>query len=131
MDTTKSIAALAALAQETRLAVFRLLVKAGPEGLCAGDIADALAVRQNTMSANLAVLSRAGLVRGERQGRAIIYRAEMETMGALLAFLLQDCCGGQPAHCGLLLDELCGADRGGVRRSPSGPSTPRRDPGAD
>ena len=87
MDTTKSIAALAALAQETRLAVFRLLVKAGPEGLCAGDIADALAVRQNTMSANLAVLSRAGLVRGERQAESVrTFDAAPRSRGRLIEF---------------------------------------------
>ncbi|MGO1120469.1 ArsR/SmtB family transcription factor [Rhodovibrionaceae bacterium A322] len=108
MDKSQTIAALSALAQETRLDVFRLLVTAGPEGLCAGDIADLLAVRQNTMSANLAVLSRAGLISCERQGRKLLYRAEMESMKGVLGFLLQDCCGGQPELCEPLLEELSG-----------------------
>ena len=71
MDKSDAIEALHALAQETRLEVFRLLVKQGADGMAAGDIAEALGVRQNTMSANLAVLARAGMIRSAREGRVI------------------------------------------------------------
>lgn len=99
MDTNHALDALAALAQETRLDVFRLLVRAGDAGMLAGDISDTLNVRQNTMSANLSVLTRAGLTRKERQGRSIRYFADFDGMRGLLAFLLQDCCGGKPSLC--------------------------------
>ncbi|WP_306119760.1 MULTISPECIES: metalloregulator ArsR/SmtB family transcription factor [unclassified Roseitalea] len=106
MDRDQSIDALSALAHATRLDVFRLLVRAGADGMAAGEIADTLAVRQNTMSANLAVLSRAGLVRAERRGRSVIYCADFEGMRGLLAFLMEDCCGGNPALCQPVLDEI-------------------------
>ncbi|MFZ2100847.1 MAG: metalloregulator ArsR/SmtB family transcription factor [Oricola sp.] len=106
MDKLHSIEALHALAQETRLDVFRLLVKKGADGMAAGDIAEALSVRQNTMSANLAVLARAGLVRSEREGRIIRYFADFDGMRALLAFLMEDCCGGNPELCKPVLDEI-------------------------
>ena len=106
MDKSDAIEALHALAQETRLGVFRLLVKRGADGMAAGDIADALGVRQNTMSANLAVLARAGMIRSEREGRVIRYFAEFDGMRALLAFLMEDCCGGRPELCKPVLDEI-------------------------
>lgn len=106
MDSKTAIDALSALAQETRLSVFRLLVRAGPGGLCAGDIAARLEVRHNTLSTNLAILARAGLVRGAREGRSIRYVADLDGMRALLAFLMEDCCGGQPELCQSLLDEI-------------------------
>lgn len=106
MDKNGSLAALGALAQDTRLDVFRTLVKAGPAGLPAGVIADRLGVRQNTMSTNLAVLSRAGLIRSEREGRSIRYFADFNGMRGLLAYLMEDCCGGSPAVCAPLLDEI-------------------------
>jgi len=106
MDKSNAIEALHALAQETRLEVFRLLVKQGAGGMAAGDIADALGVRQNTMSANLAVLARAGMIRSEREGRVIRYFAEFDGMRALLAFLMEDCCGGRPELCKPVLDEI-------------------------
>ena len=99
MDKTRALAALSALGQPTRLDVFRLLVRAGPEGMAAGEIGSALGVRQNTMSANLAILLSAGLVRNAREGRSIRYFADMQGMRALLAFLMEDCCGGSPAIC--------------------------------
>src|SRR5580765_7449578 len=86
MESEQVILALAALAQSTRLDVFRLLVKHEPEGLAAGDIARALAVPQNTMSAHLAVLARAGLVISERRSRSIIYRADLATLQELTSF---------------------------------------------
>ncbi len=106
MDKKIALTAFAALAQHTRLDVFRLLIKAGPEGMAAGDIADALDVRQNTMSANLSVLQQAGLLRREREGRSIRYIADFTGIRGLLAFLLEDCCGGRPETCQPLIEEL-------------------------
>ena len=80
MDKNHALTALAALGQDTRLDVFRLLVKAGADGMLAGQISDALMVRQNTMSTNLSILLNAGLVRNAREGRAIRYFADMERM---------------------------------------------------
>lgn len=100
------MSALSALAQDTRLDVFRLLVKAGPEGLAAGEIATTLDIRPNTLSNNLNILSAAGLVRSAREGRSIRYFARMETMRALLAFLLEDCCGGRSELCQPVLDQI-------------------------
>jgi ArsR family transcriptional regulator, arsenate/arsenite/antimonite-responsive transcriptional repressor len=109
MDKNNALSALAALGQETRLDVFRLLVEAGEDGILAGAIADRLGVRQNTLSSNLSILLHAGLVRNTREGRAIRYFADMETMSALLSFLLQDCCGGRPDRCQPALAELARA----------------------
>jgi len=106
MESEQVILALAALAQSTRLGVFRLLVKHEPNGLAAGEIAKALAVPQNTMSAHLAILARAGLVVSERQSRSIIYRANLETFRALTQFMVQDCCGGADQPCAPLLEGL-------------------------
>ncbi|MEX2616243.1 MAG: metalloregulator ArsR/SmtB family transcription factor [Alphaproteobacteria bacterium] len=106
MDKTQTLDALSALSQGTRLDVFRLLMKAEPEGLCAGDIAERLGVRQNTMSANLGILERAGLIRGVREGRSIRYFADLDSMRALLRFLMEDCCGGQPELCAPLLRDI-------------------------
>ncbi|WP_341213940.1 metalloregulator ArsR/SmtB family transcription factor [uncultured Limimaricola sp.] len=99
MEQTDAITALAALAQSSRLDAFRLLVKAGPAGMAAGEIAEALGARQNTMSANLSVLHGAGLVESRREGRSIRYFAAMERVSALVDFLVEDCCGGQPELC--------------------------------
>lgn len=106
MDESDAIASLAALAQPTRLATFRLLVAREPEGIAAGEIGRALAVMQNTMSAHLAVLSRAGLVRAERQGRTIVYRADLARFRAMTLYLVNDCCGGRPELCTPLVAEL-------------------------
>ena len=106
MDISTASTTFAALGQPTRLAVLRLLVQAGPEGLPAGRIAEALDVRQNTLSANLAVLSQAGLIRGTRAGRQILYAADMAGLRALVAFLLQDCCGGRADLCQPILDDI-------------------------
>lgn len=109
MDMTEAITALTALGQDTRLAAFRALVRAGEGGMIAGEIAAALDVRQNTMSANLSVLSGAGLIRSKREGRAVRYFANMDGMADLLAFLMEDCCGGRPETCAPLLKEVtCG-----------------------
>ena len=106
MESDAAILAFAALAQPTRLDVFRLLVRHEPDGMAAGDIARQLDVPQNTMSAHLATLSRAGLVTSERQSRSIIYRADLDRLQALVLFLLKDCCGGRADLCEPLLAEL-------------------------
>lgn len=106
MDANDTIEALAALAQPTRLEAFRQLAAAEPEGIAAGDLARRLDVPQNTMSAHLAVLARAGLATGERQGRSIIYRADLPALRDVLLFLLQDCCNGRPEICAPLIAEL-------------------------
>lgn len=106
MDTTKSTRAFSALSQATRLDVFRLLVKAGDDGLLAGEIGEKLQVKQNTMSANLSVLLNAGLVKNKRQGRAVRYFADMDGVTAMLSFLLEDCCGGQPQLCQPLIQNI-------------------------
>lgn len=109
MEINKVVSAFAALSQPTRIEAFRLLIKSGPDGLAAGAIAAQLGVKQNTLSANLSILLNAGLVRNERQGRSIRYYADMDGLRALLAFLLQDCCGGQSELCQPLIQELANA----------------------
>lgn len=106
MESENTILVLAALAQSTRLDVFRLLVKHEPEGLAAGDIARALAVPQNTMSAHLGVLSRAGLVSAQRFSRSIVYRADLTRLQAVMLFMLRDCCDGRPEICAPLVESL-------------------------
>lgn len=106
MDANDTIEALAALAQPTRLEAFRQLAAAEPEGIAAGDLARRLDVPQNTMSAHLAVLTRAGLATADRQGRSIIYRADLPALRTVLLFLLQDCCDGRPEICAPLIADL-------------------------
>jgi ArsR family transcriptional regulator len=106
MNTTQAIAALAALAQGTRLETFRLLVKHEPDGVAAGELARLVDVPQNTMSAHLAILSRAGLVIGERHSRTITYRANLEGFRELTLFMIQDCCGGSAELCAPLIESL-------------------------
>ena len=111
MDKSQSLTALAALAQETRLDVFRLLARSGPEGMCAGSVARSLGSRQNTISTNLAILARAGLIASRREGRNVWYYADAEGMRGLLAYLLEDCCGGAPGACEPLLKQVTRLDR--------------------
>ena len=106
MEPDAAILALAALAQPTRLDVFRLLVQHEPEGLAAGDIAKALAVPQNTMSSHLSILSRAGLVSARRFSRSIVYRADLTRLQAVVLFMLKDCCDGRPEICTPLVESL-------------------------
>ena len=106
MDDIETIAALAALAQTTRLDTFRLLVAREPEGVPAGELARLMAVPQNTMSAHLSILARAGLVSGERRSRSIIYRANLSRLREVTLFLLKDCCGGRPEICAPLVADL-------------------------
>lgn len=106
MESTGAILAFSALAQDTRLEVFRLLVKSEPDGMAAGDIARELAVPHNTMSSHLGVLARTGLISSERHSRSIVYRVRLERVRELVSFLLQDCCGGRPELCASVIDTL-------------------------
>lgn len=94
MDSPAAITALSALAQEHRLALFRLLVQAGADGMPAGSIAEALGVPNSSLSFHLAQLTRAGLIQQERQSRSLIYRADYDAMNALVGYLMENCCGG-------------------------------------
>ena len=96
MEKTTAVAALAALAQDNRLDVFRLLVQAGPDGMTAGSIAEALDLAPNTLTFHFDRLRMAGLATVRRDGRSMIYAAQFETMNALLGFLTENCCGGAP-----------------------------------
>lgn len=111
MPLPRAVDLLSALAQGSRLAVFRLLVKAGPDGLPAGEIAREVGVRPNTLSTHLGILEQAGLVQARRAGRWVIYAADYAAMQALLGFLVDDCCGGNPEICAPLAELLpaCGA----------------------
>ncbi|TNE36817.1 MAG: ArsR family transcriptional regulator [Alphaproteobacteria bacterium] len=106
METNTAIKAFGALSQETRLLVFRRLVKQGEEGLAAGTIARELGIPHNTLSTHLAVLVNAGLVSSERSGRSIIYRIDFGGTRALLSFLMEDCCQGQHEICAPVLDTV-------------------------
>jgi len=99
MKTKQAIAALGALAQETRLAAFRLLVQAGPEGMPAGDIADKLGLPASSLSFHLAQLTQAGMVVQLRAGRSLIYSIDFQSMNGLMAYLTENCCGGNAAAC--------------------------------
>jgi DNA-binding transcriptional ArsR family regulator len=99
MKKTQALDAFGALSQETRLDVFRLLIKQLPDAMAAGDIARALEVPPSTLSAHLAILQRAGLVASTRDGRVISYQADLAGVRALLNFLVKDCCGGKSAAC--------------------------------
>ena len=99
MDTEDAVKRLSALAQDSRLEVFRLLVKAGPDGMAAGEIARSLSTAANTMSQQLLILSNAGLIRARRDGRSIIYAIQFDAMRDLLVFLTEDCCGGRSEIC--------------------------------
>ncbi|MEM8541820.1 MAG: metalloregulator ArsR/SmtB family transcription factor [Pseudomonadota bacterium] len=109
MDTNKATEVFAALSQSTRIEALRILIKTGADGMLAGDLGDLMEIRQNTMSANLSVLLHAGLVRNEREGRSIRYFADFDGLRGVLAFLMEDCCGGNPELCQPVLDEIaCG-----------------------
>lgn len=104
MQIPSAVEALSALAHGHRLAVFRLLVRAGADGMPAGDIAREVGALPNTLSTHLTILGHAGLVRSRRDGRSIIYSADYDGMRALLGFLVEDCCAGRPEICGPLAD---------------------------
>ena len=104
LDTREAVAGLGALAQETRLSIFRALVEAGPDGMAAGAIAEALGVPPPTLSFHLQQLSHAGLIEKRRASRLLIYSVDIAAMNALMGFLTDACCGGRP--------ELCLPERG-------------------
>ncbi len=109
----QAVNALSGLAQESRLKVFRLLVRAGRDGMAAGDIAKALGVPKNTMSSHLGILSRAGLVHAQKKGRSMIYTVNLEGTRSLLSFLVEDCCQGDASVCGPMIESTlasCCAD---------------------
>jgi len=96
LETKQAIAALAAIAQESRLAVFRLLVQAGPEGMIASKISEQLEIPPSSLSFHLKELSHAGMVNVRQDGRFMIYSANFDTMNGLVGFLTENCCGGSP-----------------------------------
>ncbi len=98
-ETKNAIRALAALAQETRLSIFRLLVERGPEGLAAGAIAEKLSLPPSSLSFHLAHLAHAGLILQRRESRSLIYTVDFAAMDALMGYLTENCCGGNPAAC--------------------------------
>lgn len=102
MQLPVAVDALSALAHANRLAVFRLLVRAGPEGMAAGAIAREVGALPNTLSTHLAILGNAGLIGSRREGRSVIYSADYARMRDLLGFLVADCCAGRPEICGSL-----------------------------
>jgi ArsR family transcriptional regulator len=104
MEKLAAIAALAALAQDSRLDAFRLLVQAGANGMSAGQIGERLGLPAATLSFHLAHLKQAGLVKCRRESRSLIYSAEYATMNALLAYLTENCCQGDTSACGV---DLC------------------------
>ena len=111
MDQKAALAALAALAQETRLELFRLLVMMGPEGLPAGVIAERLSVLPSSLTFHLNLLHRAGLISQRRRSRQLIYAAEYATMNTLLAYLTENCCAGAAACIPVCNpDEICSTD---------------------
>jgi DNA-binding transcriptional ArsR family regulator len=99
MKTKKAIQALGALAQETRLAIFRLLVERGPDGLAAGAVAQKLDIPASSLSFHLAQLSHAGLIVQRRESRSLIYSVDFEAMNSLMGYLTENCCGGDPSAC--------------------------------
>jgi ArsR family transcriptional regulator, arsenate/arsenite/antimonite-responsive transcriptional repressor len=109
MELKKAVAALEALAQETRLATFRALVRTGPEGLAAGALAESVACPASTLSFHLKALSAAGLVRARQDGRFIYYSADFTQMSALIAYLTEHCCKGMPQECFAVVETALGA----------------------
>lgn len=107
MESKLAVTALAALAQESRLGVFRLLVVAGPEGMPAGELASELSIPPATLSFHLKELTHAGLIESRRAGRSICYSLCVSTMRDLLAFLMEDCCKGQAELCGAVMPTAC------------------------
>jgi DNA-binding transcriptional ArsR family regulator len=108
METTTAVTALAALAQETRLSIFRLLVEAGPEGMPAGRLAEILSVPGATLSFHLKELAHARLISPRQEGRFIYYSADFEQMAALMSYLTQNCCRGMPEECLTVMETALG-----------------------
>jgi DNA-binding transcriptional ArsR family regulator len=104
MEILKALSAFSALSQKTRLETFKLLIRATPERVAAGDLARTLYVPQNTMSSHLTILVNAGLLNSIREGRSILYSADLNGTRALVSFLLEECCQGSPDECELVLN---------------------------
>ena len=120
MDTKSAISSLSALAQETRLAIFRILVEAGAEGLAAGVIAERLEIPASSLSFHLAELTRAGLIAQRRESRSLIYSANYRAMTALVGYLTENCCGGNLAACAPALNRSVKPQaRGAPREAPA------------
>ena len=128
MKMNAALAALSGLSQETRLAIFRLLVQRGPEGLAAGKIGERLGLPAATLSFHLAHLEQCGLLRSQRAGRMIIYSADYATMNNLMTYLTENCCGGDPAACvpGVCDPAMAGEARARRRRTHIAPVRVRR-----
>lgn len=109
METKQAVLALAALAQESRLAIFRSLVQAGPAGLAAGRISELTGIPPSSLSFHLKELSHAGLADSRQAGRFVIYTAAFDTMNALLGFLTENCCGGNP--CSPVCTPACATEK--------------------
>ncbi len=107
MIESQALGSFAALAQETRLKIVRLLVRAGPDGMAAGAVAEALAVSPSNMSFHLKELERAGLIAARRDARSIIYTAHFAGLSGLIRFLMEDCCAGRPEICTPALADVC------------------------
>jgi DNA-binding transcriptional ArsR family regulator len=107
MKQSQALTSFAALSQETRLGIVRLLVKAGRKGIPAGKLADAAGVSASNVSFHLKELERSGLIEARREARSIIYSANYDGLRALIAFLMKDCCGGLPEICAPILDDSC------------------------
>jgi ArsR family transcriptional regulator, arsenate/arsenite/antimonite-responsive transcriptional repressor len=107
MKESQALTSFAALSQETRLAIVRLLVKAGPAGVPAGEVADAVKVSASNVSFHLKELERTGLIEARREARSIIYSADYDTLRDLISFLMKDCCGGHPEICTPALADAC------------------------
>lgn len=105
MKTTEAVIALAALAQENRLSIFRLLVQHAPDGLTAGLIAEQLALPAPTLSFHLKTLAQAGLLTMVQEGRFVRYRAQIDAVNALVGFLTDNCCGGHPERCSVKVEK--------------------------
>jgi len=107
MKPAQVVTALSALAQSTRLAIFRLLVERGPEGMAAGQVAEKLKVSPATLSFHFRTLSHAGLIESRQEGRFIYYAANFAAMNSMLAYLTENCCGGDQAACAAPLRKKC------------------------
>ncbi|GJD95552.1 ArsR/SmtB family transcription factor [Methylobacterium iners] len=117
MDQQQALVAFAALAQEHRLGIVRSLVRAGPEGLAAGLVAEAVACSRNNVSFHLKELERAGLIRSRRESRSIIYSAAYPVLSELIQFLMRDCCEGRPEICNPATEALAACCQPATRES--------------
>jgi ArsR family transcriptional regulator len=126
---SRALAAFAALGQPTRMSILRLLVGHEPNGLSVGEIALAMKCPQNTASGHLAILARAQLVQGERKGRSVAYRADLAGVRWLIAYLLADCCNGDPSACSNLFGDVCSGECAHEPLRDLRPGTPLDDQG--